>query len=80
MTTNPYLDMAIERVREDARAGVSLARQALAERDPLQARRLGIGLSPQQARVFAATADFFAGRTQPDGKRREPRCNQVLVR
>jgi len=38
MTTNPYLDMPIERVREDALAGVSLARVLAATSDYFRGR------------------------------------------
>lgn len=41
---NIYRQMPLERVIEDARAGVSLARRALAVRDPEAAWRLGIGI------------------------------------
>jgi len=48
---NPYMKMCIERVREDAIAGVSLARRAYAERESEKAATLGIGISAgQQAR------------------------------
>jgi hypothetical protein len=45
---NIYLEMPLTRVVEDARAGVSLARRALAVRDAAAARRLGIGISAEQ--------------------------------
>jgi len=50
-TENIYLRMPIQRVCEDARHGVSLARLAYAERDPEQALALGIGISPEQQRA-----------------------------
>jgi len=43
--------MPIEQCRADAKHGVRLARLAYAERDPEQARALGIGISPEQQRA-----------------------------
>jgi len=61
--SNIYLVMPLSRVFEDAQGGVSLARRALAERDPERARAMGIGIEPEQqkARVVAAVGDYLAG-------------------
>ena len=49
-SNNPYLKMLLDRVRQDAVHGVSLARRALAERDPASARAMGIGVESNQQR------------------------------
>jgi hypothetical protein len=43
---NVYMVMPLARVRVDAKAGVSLARRALAVRDPAAAQLLGLGIEP----------------------------------
>jgi len=48
MDENPYFAMRLERVKQDAAHGVSLARRALAVRDPAAARLLGIGIEAWQ--------------------------------
>ncbi len=56
--TNAYLNpaMPLERIRQDSEHSVSLARRALAVRDPVAARLLHIGIDPseQQQRVLVA--------------------------
>ena len=47
---NIYLRIPIERCREDAIAGVSLAREAYTEREPEKARLIGIGVTAEQAK------------------------------
>ena len=48
---NIYLRMPLERVKADAEYGVTLARLALAERDPDAARAIGIGIPPKHERL-----------------------------
>ena len=69
---NPYLIMPIDRVRQDAANGVSLARQAYAKREPQEAWKLGIGIEPGQKRVIAAVGDYC--RTKKS-RSRKPKSN-----
>ncbi len=58
--SNVYMRMPLVRVRQDAEAGVSLARAAYGLRQPAEARKLGIGVdASQQRRVLKATKDFY---------------------
>ena len=68
MSDNPYMRMPLDRLRQDALHGVSAARQAYRERDPVHADLLfGPVVSPaeQQAyrdRVMSAIAGYQRGR------------------
>jgi hypothetical protein len=78
-THNPYLSMSIERVRQDALHGVSLAREAWRQRQPEQAARaLGAVVEPEQqkARVIAAVGAFLAGRKHPKQRAGKPKTEQ----
>ena len=62
MSDNPYKRMPLDRLRQDALHGVSAARQAYRERDPVHAD-LDLGpvvLPGEQARqrVLAAVGDY----------------------
>jgi hypothetical protein len=66
--SNVYMTMDIERVRQDAAHGVSLARTALSLRSPDLARLLGVGVLPEQERAVRAIRNFFSVKRDP-GKR-----------
>ena len=68
--TNVYMEMPLNRVRQDALAGASLARQAWRQREPEAATRALGYVVDHKARVMRAVEDFHKSRKRR-GKQHE---------
>jgi hypothetical protein len=85
-TVNPYLTMFdLDRVRQDPRYGVTLARIAFRARDPESAdKEMGKVIQPgreqeqaeRQGRILAATKDYLKNR-RPNGRPRQTKLRRT---